>query len=147
MSKGLTIYLIILIILAAFIDFLVLKPTSLQPFTAQTFTLNSYRDTYIRSEASQINVISASDAYYRIHSGDTVLEGKYITGQHFQNSGILAPGHWIIDSGGDISLTLTADAPISIFVASTSTFYIEIIILTLIVVAMLYFIGYVISLE
>ena len=145
MSKGLTVYLVILIVLAAFVDFLVLRPVSLEPFTAQTFTMNSYRDTYVSSEASHINAISASDGYYRIHSGDTVLEGKYITGQHFQNSGTLTPGHWIIDSGGDISLTLTADTPISIFVASTPTFYIEIIILTLLAGAMLFFVGYVIS--
>lgn len=137
MSKGLSIFFVIVFAVAAFVDFLILKPVSLSPATTQTFTMSDLRETYVQGEVDSINVTSSGHNYYRLQSGETFVEGSFVTGQFFQKNGILAPGHWAIVAGNDISVEIKAASPVSVHTVSNVSNYIVVILVTLLAITLL----------
>jgi hypothetical protein len=141
MSKGFNIYLVILLAIAVFVDYLILKPVSLAPSTTQTLTLSNLRETYVKGEVDSVKVTSASNDFYRIKSGETFLEGQFVTGTYYQETATLAPGHWVVEAGHSVPVDIKASSPVSILTVSNSGNYAVVIIMTLLATMFLVVIG------
>lgn len=145
MKKGLWIYLVVLLLLAAGADTLILKTKYLPPATTQNFSTNSNSDIFVGGNTGTVDVTTASDGYYRIKSGDVFTEGEYITGDYFQNVTQLPVGQWVIEEGNTISFTAVSPTPIDVTLIATTVTFILTIIVTLLVSALLFCFGLMIA--
>jgi len=145
MKKGLLIYTIILLAVAITIDFLNLKPRSIPASTAHTISVDN-RYIIVSGNTDEVRVTTASKGYYRYRSGETLVEGQFISGNYFQNTSTVPTGRWIIESHQEqISFMITSSVPVSVLLVSTPDRYIDIIGFTLFLVAVFWFMGYGIS--
>lgn len=143
MKKGLLIFTIVLLLAAGAIDFLLLKPRSIPASSAHTITVAG-RIITVSGNTEEVNVATASKGYYRYRSGVTLVEGKYISGDYFQNISVVPTGRWIVESYNEhVSFTITSSVPVSLFLVSTPDRYFSIIFLTLLLIASLWFFVYI----
>lgn len=141
MKKGLWFYLVILLFLAAGADTLILKTKYLPSATTQNFSASSSRHIFVGGNTGTVDVTTASNGYYRIKSGDVFAEGKYITGDYFQNVTQLPVGQWVIEEGNTISFTAVSPTPIDVTLIATAGTLILTIIMTLLLSWMLFLFG------
>lgn len=142
MKKGLLIYIIILLVAAITIDFLNLKPRLIPASTAHTISIDD-RYIIVSGNTDEVSVTTASKGYYRYRSGETLVEGQFISGNYFQNTSIVPTGRWIIESHEEqISFTISSPVPVSVLLVSTFDRYFNVISMTLFIFAVLCFIGY-----
>jgi len=145
MTKGLWIYLVILLLLATGIDTLVLKTEYLPSATTQNFSTSSSRNIFVNGNTGLIDVTTASSGYFRVRSGDAVAEGEHITGKYFQNVTQLPIGQWDIEDGDFISFTAVSQNPISVTLVANADLYLATILYTLLLSAGFFLFGMVIT--
>ena len=145
MKTGLSIYLVILILAATVIDFFILKTTSFPPSNTQEFSASTDRHIYVRGDVESMEVTTAATGYYRISSGEAVLEGEHLIGDYFQGKAQLSPGEWVIEDGETITFSVTSSVPVSVELVSTAGTYWACILITVVLAALFFFLGYAIS--
>lgn len=143
MKKGFVIYLVVLLLLVTGIDYLLLSTRYLEPAKTQNFSSGPEHSILIKSDSDTVNVITASNGYYRIKSEDVVIEGEHITGDMFQNNSTLPVGRWVQEDGENVSYTVTSATPTTVTLTSTVVNNIYVVIVTLLVTVMFYFLGYI----
>ena len=72
MKKGLWIYLLVLVLLATTVDYFVLKTNYIIPEENKSYSLNSNRYWSVSASMPEVDIITASNGYYRIKSDDTI---------------------------------------------------------------------------
>jgi hypothetical protein len=146
MTKGLWIYLVILLLIAAVVDVLIIKTDYLPLSTTQNFSTTNYRDIFVDSSAGLIDVTTASEGYYRIKSGDVTVEGEYIVGDYFQNTAKLPVGQWVIeDCESTISFKVVSPTPITVVLVSTTAAIILTITISLFLSVLLFVFGWILA--
>ena len=143
MGKGLSIWLIFLIIACVVCDFLVLKTQNYSGTTVDFIA--STGDKIQVAGSNEINVVASGVGYIRIASGDLVIKGEPISGRNFSATGVLAGGRWDMLDGESISITATSGSPINvIFYPSGGTWALTILV-TLVFGCVLFLLGYMFS--
>lgn len=142
MTKGVWIYLLILVLLATTVDCFILKTNYIIPEGNKSYSLDGTRDWMVSASTSEVDIITASKGYYRIRSGDTIIEGEYVTGKYFQKTTRLPVGKWIVEANDTpISITIPSQPLVVIVSKPILGTYIGLIFLTFIIGAYLFFVG------
>lgn len=90
----------------------------------------------------EVDIITASNGYYRIKSGDATIEGEHVTGNYFQKTARLPVGKWIVDDNElPISITFPSQPLVVIVSKPTLGAYIGYIFMTFYFGAILFIIG------
>ena len=133
MKKNLLVILVVLILLGIGVDYLLLKTYQSTPQTVLSFSTDSGHKILITGTTDRVDVVTASDDYYRFKSSGYVVEGMHITGDYFQNFSTIQAGQWIIESGDTVSFTVYSPVPITVTLVATVTYTILVILTTLLV--------------
>jgi|GEM_PF-6507933 hypothetical protein len=128
-----------LVIVAAGLDFLILKDKYQKPQTVQNFSVSKFRSALVQSDSREVKVVSASSTgYYRVSSGSASIEGKYVTGSIFQSTDTLSVGLWVAKSDGEVSITVMSETPVEVTLISTTSNYAATIFVSLFILLVLF---------
>lgn len=142
MKKSLLIFSIAVVALAVLVDILTLMPKEISSGTLHSFS-TSDQDIHVFGQVDSVNVVSASQGYYRFTSASTTVEGERITGESFANSSEVPVGIWKIEKCDTaISFTVTSVDPVSIRLVSSSDRYANVITITILVMVILFFLWF-----
>jgi len=140
MKKNLLVALVVLILIGIGVDYLILKTYQSTPQTILSFSTGSGHRIFIDGTTDMVDVVTASDDYYRFKSNGYVVEGQHITGNYFQNVSTMQAGKWIIESGDTISFTVYSPVPITATLTATTAYATLVILTTLLALLWIFWI-------
>lgn len=145
MSKGLSIWIIFVIIAAIIIDGLILQ-TQTYSGTLVNFSASAGDDVRIAG-SNEISVVASATGYFRIINGSEIVKGdpKPISSQNFSGSGTLAGGKWNILDGSDITIEATSETPLNIVLVPSSSTWFGVIFMSVMLSALLILLGFLVA--
>ncbi len=139
MNKGLSIWLIFLIVAGMVCDYFILK-TRTYSGTNIDFTASA-GDIIRVAGANEVDVVASGKGYIRISSGELVIKAEPISGSNFSAEGVLSGGTWDILDGLEVAINISSEVPINVAVDKSVEAYVGTIFITILLICLFFFVG------